>query len=388
VRVMSNWLQCDKSRRFEVSVQRGLVQSGSAQLRRVLKGRRALIVTTPTVDKLYGPSIRETLASQSTAFNYEVMIFGETRKTLETVQHVCAAATSHCLGRDDILIAFGGGVCSDIVTLAASMIRRGIGHIRVPTTLVGQMDAGIGIKGGVNFHKKKNRLGCFHPPDAVLVDPSFLATLERSQILQGLAEIVKVALISDAVLFKQIQTHAPTLVSSRFQEPKRVPQQVLMRAIDGTLAELRNNPFEDQTKERLLDLGHTFSPSLEEATGFTLSHGEAVAIDLALTCMISAELNLMPASDANAVITLLQDIGLPISSPELSLELCREAIRHAVAHRDGALNLVVPTSIGNASFLRSPRRLSAGILDKSIEKLAVFANGNRYGTGETCRQTA
>lgn len=332
--------------------------------------------------------MRETLASQRTAFNYEVMIFGETRKTLETVQHVCAAATNYRLGRDDILIAFGGGVCSDIVTLAASMIRRGIGHIRVPTTLVGQMDAGIGIKGGVNFHKKKNRLGCFHPPDAVLVDPSFLATLERSQILQGLAEIVKVALISDPVLFKQIQTHAATLVSSRFQEPKLVPQQVLMRAIDGTLAELRNNPFEDQTKERLLDLGHTFSPSLEEATGFTLSHGEAVAIDIALTCMIAAELDFMAAGDANTVITLLQDIGLPISSPLLSLELCREAICHAVAHRAGALNLVVPTSIGTASFLRSPRRVSADILEISIEKLAALANSKQYESSETCAQSA
>lgn len=366
---MTMRLENNLSRTFEVIVDEGLLGVGRQDTFSVLDGRRVLIITTPTVDRLYGGRMRDLLSSRPLEFKYEVIELSEAGKTIENVQRVCASALYFGIGRKDVLVAFGGGVCSDIVGFAASMIRRGISHVRVPTTLIGQMDAGIGIKGGVNYRSKKNVLGCFHPPTAVLVDPSFLATLAPPYILQGLSEIIKVALVADQSLFETVRTHGQELAVSSFQRPKNTSYEVLIKAIKLTLAELQQNPFEDQTLERLLDFGHTFSPSLEEETGFTISHGEAVAIDMALTCTLAAELGIMPMEDSCEVIALLQELGLPIWSPLLSVDLCNSAIRHAMAHRGGALNLVVPTKIGKARFISSPERLGVDVIRNCIDQL-------------------
>src|SRR5205085_9871341 len=136
----------------------------------------------------------------------------EETKSMELVHSVCAEAFSHGLNRRGLLIAFGGGVCSDIVTLSASLIRRGIGHVRVPTTLIGQIDAGIGLKGAVNFCGKKSFLGCFHPPEQVLIDPAFLQSVPRRCLVSGLAEAIKMGIARDPQLFELIEARAFDLV--------------------------------------------------------------------------------------------------------------------------------------------------------------------------------
>jgi len=363
-------LENNLSRTFDILVEPGLLESKHSDAFSVLDDRHVLVITTPTVDRLYGERMRDLLATRSVDFDYLVLELSEARKTLDYVQQVCASAIYYGIGRKDTLVAFGGGVCSDIVGFAASMIRRGISHIRIPTTLVGQMDAGIGIKGGVNFRSKKNVLGCFHPPAAVLVDPVFLATLAIPSILQGLSEIIKVALVADRYLFEAVGTHGETLVFSRFQQPDDASLEILNQSIKLTLAELQQNPFEDQTLERLLDFGHTFSPDLEEESGFVLSHGDAVAIDMALTCTLATELGIMSVEDSGEVISLLQRLGLPIWSRLLSVNLCHSAICHAMVHRGGAVNLVVPTTIGKARFIRSPEQLDENVFRRCIDKLS------------------
>jgi len=371
-------LENNLSRSFEVVVNRGLIDIQQQNTISILDNRRVLVITTPTVHDLYGDQMRNILASRPLKDNYVVVFeLSETRKTIESVQEVCALAVYHGLGRKDVIVAFGGGVCSDVVGFAASMFRRGISHVRVPTTLIGQIDAGIGIKGGVNYRSKKNILGCFHPPEAVLIDPSVLATLRAPHIRQGLSEIIKLAVIMDRGLFDNVKSYGRELISSKFQHPGNVAQAVILRAIELTLGELQQNSFEDQTLERLLDFGHTFSPLIEEETGFTISHGEAVAIDMALTCSLAAELGIMPIEDFRLVVDLLKDLGLPVWSPLLTVDLCKSAIRHTRAHRGGVLNLVVPTKIGAARFLKSHDRLEPEITRHCIDNLFDIDQGGK-----------
>ena len=271
------------------------------------------------------------------------------------------------------VVALGGGVCSDVVTVAASLVRRGVDHIRIPTTLIGQIDAGIGIKGAVNMAGQKSLVGTFHPPARVFIDPRHLATLPLSRIRQGLAEILKMALIRDAELFDLVEAHAERLLATRFQEPAAA-RSIISRSISLMVEELARNPFEDQTFERLVDMGHTFSPQLEARSGFRLSHGEAVAVDMALSCVIAVELGMMAMHAARRFIALLGRIGLPVNSHLLTAQLCRDAAAAATAHRGGHLNLVLPRAIGLATFAGNDA-LANGVLDRALEKLPWFAAG-------------
>ncbi|MGI9205030.1 MAG: sedoheptulose 7-phosphate cyclase [Woeseiaceae bacterium] len=367
---MKTRLNSSLNRSFKVVVKENLLDIRDESHLSILDDRRVLIVTTPTVDKIYGDRMRQCLKSRSLVFEYRVLRLCESEKTIENVERVCEWALKHKLGRKDALVAFGGGVCTDIVAFAASMIRRGISHVRIPTTLIGQIDAGIGIKGGVNFRKKKNILGCFHPPEAVFIDKTFLATLRNRYIRQGLAEILKVAVVADRHLYEAVRAHGSELVESRFQHPQDVSHSVISRSISRTLEELQDNPFEDRTLERLLDFGHTFSPILEEKSEFTISHGEAVAIDMALSCVLAAELGIMAAKYRDNFIELLESLGLPIWSPLVSPELCAAAIRQTTSHRGGALNLVVPMRIGEAGFVRSSARINRQVIQNSIDFLS------------------
>jgi 2-epi-5-epi-valiolone synthase len=268
-------------------------------------------------------------------------------------------------------VAVGGGVCSDIVTFAASMIRRGIDHLRIPTTLIGQVDAGIGIKGAVNLQGLKSFVGCFHPPGGVLLDRAFLQSLSVHAIREGLAEILKMALVRDAELFAQLERCGLQLVASRFQTPTLDGAQIVDQSIRLMLAELQQNPFEDLSSQRLVDMGHTFSPTLEQRSRFRISHGDAVAVDMALTCAIAAELGLMSIHDAGRFIGLLVQLGLPVTSPLLTVDACKDAIRSVVAHRRGHLNLVTPMRIGAATFL-DQEPITSRLLKAALARVAAF----------------
>lgn len=327
-------------------------------LQEALADRKALLVTTPTVDRLYGAAMREALRKTNTVSTLVLDVREET-KSMKYVEAVCAEAMAHGLNRKGLLIGFGGGVCLDVVTVAASLIRRGVGHLRVPTTLIGQIDAGIGLKGAVNFAGKKSFIGCFHPPEQVLVDPSLLRSLPRRAISSGFAESIKMGVIRDAALFELLE------------KSDCVSQEMLRLSIWSMLEELRKNPYEDQSYERVVDFGHTFSPLLEAAMGFELQHGEAVAIDIALSTMISHELGLIDAAVRDRILTVMRAAGLPIFAPKLELALCKEALTEAARHRGGAMNLVIPDGIGRAAFLRQREELPDDVLAKALSSLGA-----------------
>jgi len=329
------------------------------------------MITSPTVHSLYGEALTSLLASQQGAHQYEVLPLGEARKHMRTVERVCELAARMKLDRRGLLVAVGGGVCSDIVTFAASMIRRGIDHLRIPTTLIGQVDAGIGIKGAVNLQGLKSFVGCFHPPAGVLLDRAFLQSLSIHAIREGLAEVLKMALVRDAELFARLERCGTQLVASRFQTPTLDGEQVVDQSIRLMLAELQQNPFEDLSSQRLVDMGHTFSPTLEERSRFRISHGDAVAVDMALTCAIAAELGLMSIHDAKRFIGLLVQLGLPVASPLLTVDACRDAIRSVVAHRRGHLNLVTPMRIGAATFL-DQEPMTHRLLKAALARVTAF----------------
>ena len=367
--ISASWtLNCDVERSLIVRMADGVSSGQSVVLSQMLDARRVFVLTTPTVDRNYGEALRTLLRARGIEFCWNCHSLSEEQKTLASVERVCRAVQDFGLDRKGILLALGGGVCSDIVTLSATLVRRGVQHIRIPTTLLGQVDAGIGLKGGVNFGGHKNYLGCFHPPATALIDVAYLATLAHTRIREGMAEILKMALVADRSLFDVLRRSGTSLVESRFQRPAALGRRVVERSIELMLKELQENPYENRASERLADMGHTFSPALESASGFRLAHGEAVAIDMAFTCIIARRLGLMPAHESDAFINLLAEIGLPICSPHLTRALCEHAMLHIAAHRGGRLNMVTPTTIGAATFLGT-EALGGTLLDGALDEL-------------------
>lgn len=342
----------------------------------VLHNRRLLLVTTPTVDRLYRKGVEVLLGAVARSVDVLVLPCREISKTAEMAHRICQACADAGIDRRGVIVALGGGVCSDLSTFAASMFKRGIDTVRIPTTLIGQIDAAIGLKGGANFHGAKNAIGCFHAPKAVLVDPMFLRTLQGPHLSQGLAEILKIALIRDVELFDVLDRSAPRLLQSRFQDPQDVARFVLRRAILGMLEELEGNPFETKTYKRLVDMGHTISPILEAQSGFELHHGFAVAIDMAFTCALSVALGQMQEEQAQRFLRVIADCKLPLSDPRLTPEAVRHGFRAAVTHRGGSLNLPIPVDIGGCTFIEELDELPSRVVEDAFAWLHAYVHSD------------
>ncbi|MCM2427188.1 sedoheptulose 7-phosphate cyclase [Streptomyces sp. RKAG337] len=316
---------------------------------------RRCVITERTVDKLYGDRMRAYFHAHSVEVHWLVLDSGEEHKDIGSVLRAVTAFDSFgILRRQEPVIAVGGGVLTDIVGFACGMFRRGLPHVKIPTTLIGLVDAGIGAKAGVNHAGGKNRIGCYHPPCTALLDPTFLDTLPDRQISNGLAEILKIALVLDAPLFELLEEFGPLLRSERFQG--RTPpsalagDEVLRRAIGGMLAELEPNLWEHEL-QRAVDYGHTFSPALEMHAMPELLHGEAVAIDMALTTVISWQRGLLSAAQRDRVLALMTALGLPRTHQACRPELLAGALADTVRHRDGRQRMPLATDIGSAHFV-------------------------------------
>lgn len=313
--------------------------------------RQALVVSTPRVAELYAGPITSALIEAGHNAGLFVRPFNETSKHLNAVEEICDEYYRRQLDRKSVLIAVGGGVCSDLVTVAASWIRRGISHMRVPTTLIGQIDAAIGIKGAVNFKHKKSALGSFYPPEYVVVQPSFLRTLPQDHLRAGLAEVVKIAIVTDAQLFALLQAHGKELLDSNFTIRQDLSADLLWTAAIRMVEQLQPNLYENKSLQRLVDFGHTFSPAVESHSQFSILHGEAVAIDIALSAIIGEQLSLITEADSSSILKLLASFGLPITSDVLDYDLALASLEDACRHRGGSVNLVVPVKIGLGAFI-------------------------------------
>jgi 3-dehydroquinate synthase len=220
----------------------------------------------------------------------------------------------HHIDRHSYLIAIGGGALLDVAGFAAATAHRGVRHVRIPTTTLSQADSGVGVKNGINAFGKKNFVGTFAPPFAVINDFNFLATLEPRDKRAGYVEAVKVACIRDKSFFDEIERDAEKLISF---EP------AAMKHLIRRCAELHLNhiatggdPFETGSA-RPLDFGHWSAHKLEQLSSFQIPHGEAVAIGIALDVIYSRKINLLNENSAERILKLLEQLSFNLFANEL-----------------------------------------------------------------------
>jgi 3-dehydroquinate synthase len=280
----------------------------------------------------------------------EVIQGGEAAKRdWDRVKELMWTIGNNHLDRQSFVIAVGGGSVLDMVGFGASLVHRGLRLIRVPTTVLAQNDAGVGVKNGMDEHGAKNYVGTFSPPFAVLNDFSFLATLDNRDWVGGVAEAFKVALIKDADFFDWLCANAERL--------RRRDQAAMETLVHRTailhLEHIRTSgdPFEFGAA-RPLDFGHWAGHKLESMSGYTIGHGQAVAVGIALDSYYAMRQNLIAAEDFERIVGALKRAGLPVYDALLEertrdgVLVILDGLRQFQEHLGGALNVTLPDGIG------------------------------------------
>lgn len=354
--------------RYAVDLTHGVLDLSNPLLADYCAGRCALVFVSPTVDTLYGRAVRHYLEARlpGGSWHYRVLPTGEHNKNLRSVEMICEQAKRCRLDRNGLLIAIGGGIVCDMVGFAASIYKRGIRYIKVNTTLVGQIDVGVGVKTGVNFMASKNMLGAYYPAYASINDPAFLHSLPLRQLSCGLAEIIKMAIILSRELFERLEAQVDSMLCRRFVAASRQEAEqdnrILALAMALMMDELSPN-LHEKNLERLVDFGHSFSPMIEIDSDHRIFHGEAVAIDMALSSRIAVRLGLMDEADCERVLDLLRACDLPLHDTQTCrLDALLLALDDMHLHRGGRINLVVPSGLGRAEFIRQREALPAEVL--------------------------
>ena len=294
-------------RAYDIVIGRGVLRSLGERIAALRPGVRTAIVTDHSVAKHWLAAVEASLKAANVPSSKIVVGEGEGTKSYAVLEQVSEALIAAKIERNDLVIALGGGVIGDLAGFAASIVRRGVDFVQVPTTLLAQVDSSVGGKTGINSPHGKNLLGAFHQPVLVVADTEVLDTLPPRQFRAGYAEVAKYGALGDAKFFDWLEANRGEIFSGGAAREHAIAESC--RAKAAIVAR-----DERETGDRaLLNLGHTFGHALEAATGFSdrLFHGEGVSIGMVLAAEFSAELGMIASADAARLTKHLADTGLP-----------------------------------------------------------------------------
>lgn len=326
---------------------RVLIGSGVAErlgeiVRAVAPAHRYAIVTDTNVGPLHAAGVRDTLdPARTTVLTIPA---GESHKTREVWSGVTDELLAASFGRDTTIVALGGGVVGDLAGFVAATFMRGVPYVQMPTTLLAMIDASIGGKTGVDTPAGKNLVGAFHQPAAVIADTSLLATLPYEQLRAGFAEAIKHGVIADAAYFDRVQHAASRLASL---DPKGDEMLELVARSVAIKADVVGRDEREAGARKTLNFGHTIGHAVETCSGYSLLHGEAVAIGMVYESALAERLGVADAGTSTRVRAAVRAAGLPdVRPPSISVDEILEAARGDKKARAGRVEYALPSRIG------------------------------------------
>jgi 3-dehydroquinate synthase len=324
------------------------VLARAGELLRAGTGRRAIVVSNPTVAELWLPALRGALEAARFAVDEIVVPEGEAHKSWATLERVLTQLVEMRAERSTHVVALGGGVVGDIAGFAAAIYQRGVPFVQVPTTLLAQVDSSVGGKTAINHPLGKNMIGAFWQPIAVMIDTDCLATLPDRELSSGLAEVIKYGAIRDRAFFDWLERAIDALVARdadalthAIVESCRIKAAVV--AAD-----------ERETGERaLLNFGHTFGHAIETAAGYgEWLHGEAVAAGMSIASRLSTRTSGLDVADARRIAALLERARLPVAPPRWPLERWLALMSHDKKVEAGVVRFILLEALGRAVIRR------------------------------------
>lgn len=340
-------------RSYDIYIGEGLLSQTAELVSSLGLGKKAMIVSDDTVAELY----LDTLAKNLTGAGYEVYSFifehGEKSKCAETYLSLLDSLAEKRFTRSDAVFALGGGVVGDLAGFAAATYMRGIRFVGIPTTLLACVDSSVGGKTAIDIKAGKNLVGAFWQPSAVICDPELLWSLPDEYFSDGMAEVIKYAVIRDASILDLI----------REGKAKENIEELILRCI-----EIKRDIVEEDERESglraVLNFGHTAAHAIEAESGFQISHGRAVGIGMALIMKASASMGLCKEEDYKALCEVLSDYSLDTDCPYDAKTLYSHALSDKKA-ASGGISLVMCRGIGKCEIRKTP----------NDELLAVFEAG-------------
>ncbi|HEY0718300.1 MAG TPA: sedoheptulose 7-phosphate cyclase [Streptosporangiaceae bacterium] len=346
---------------------------------------RCLMVVDETVYSLYGDQMHAYFDHHRIELTVFPVAIRETEKTLRTAERIIDAFGEFGLVRKEPVLVVGGGLTTDVAGFACSMFRRSTNYIRVPTTLIGLIDASVAIKVAVNHGRSKNRLGAFHASQQVILDFSFLRTLPAREVRNGMAELIKISTVANSGVFELLEKYGADLLATRFghldgtPELRDIAHRVTYDAI-STMLRLEVPNLQELDLDRVIAYGHTWSPVLELAPEVPFFHGQAISIDMAFSATIAEQRGYISVSERDRLFWLMSRLGLALNSPYLTPGLVQKATESIVQTRDGLLRAAVPRPLGTCHFVSD---LSEEELDEALAIHREVCRGYpRGGTGE------
>lgn len=316
-----------------------IVGSVSELLPRLLPDKRVVVVSDTNIDRHY-----HTLVNR---YEHVLIGLGEASKTLVTADAIYKKFISMGVDRSTFVLAIGGGIVTDVAGFVASTYMRGVEFGFVSTSLLGQVDASVGGKNGVNVDGYKNMVGTFTQPRFVICDVGMLRTLPEREVRTGMAEVIKAGIIADEELFSKLEL---TPLAELTKNPDLLAE-VVYRAIK-VKADIVERDEREHGDRRKLNLGHTLAHAIEKSSS-KMNHGEAVAVGLSLISDAAARRGLLSAADKERICSLLQRTGFDLMPP-VAMRVLLKAVSKDKKSEGDVLNVVFPTAIGACEVVPMP----------------------------------
>lgn len=311
----------------------------STAIDELMPRRRIIVITDVNVDRLYPDLVHR--------FDHIVIGIGESCKSLRTAEMLYKRLMEMGADRSTFILGIGGGIVTDVAGYVASTYMRGVEFGFISTTLLGQVDASVGGKNGVNVADYKNMVGTFSHPRFVILDVEMLRTLPPRELRAGMAEVVKTAMVGDRSLFNLIEQSA----GGNIYTSRELMERIVYASVAVKCSIVERDERESGLR-RILNLGHTIGHAIEKCTR-DINHGEAVAIGLSVISHAAVRYGAMAESDAMRVDTLLERLGFELKLPVPIHNLLRE-VRLDKKKRDNILRVVMPKAIGECCVVEMP----------------------------------
>ncbi|MGN0801757.1 MAG: 3-dehydroquinate synthase [Candidatus Faecivicinus sp.] len=346
----------NNSRAYDVKIGPGLLPRVGEFMREVIQPCRAAIISDSTVNALYGDRVEDSLRTAGYSTLRCTFPAGEQNKHLGTLSDLLEFLAENHLTRTDVIVALGGGVTGDMAGFAAAVYARGIRFVQVPTTLLAAVDASVGGKTAVDLKAGKNLAGAFHQPSLVVTDTDVIRALPRALLSDGAAEMIKHGVLADPELFNALcrpdwTEHLDDLIARNVSIKRDV---------------VNADEFEAGLRQQL-NLGHTFGHAIEKCSNFTLSHGQGVAIGMAIAAGAAG----LPEV-CRAIIAANRSCGLPVKSP-YPAELLTEAALSDKKRKGDHITLVLPERIGKCRLERIDIAELGDAFRRGMEMVEVLA---------------
>lgn len=331
-------------RSYQILIGAGVLSNLKNALKELKLGKVAVVVTNPTINRLYGSLLKDALKNSGLEVNFVEVPDSEESKSANECISLIEKFANLDKGKGIFVIAFGGGVVGDLAGFAASVYRRGIPYIQLPTTLLAQVDSSIGGKVAIDLPCGKNLIGSFYQPRLVLSDLCFLSSLSQTHIRSALAEIIKYAVISDNAFFQFLENNLEGILKLSQEKLQYIAQ--VCSQIKAEIIE--QDETDTKGKRIILNFGHTTGHALEAASAYSSDypHGHAVALGMLVACEIAKQLKIVSTEVAERIEKLIKKTELPTKISGLKLEDILKAQAHDKKFSGGKNRFVLPCSIG------------------------------------------